>query len=145
MTLQWPSTEVSLVELSVFCEKLIKTFSKKQLVLLEGELGVGKTTVVQNIARHFGFATADSPTFSIINEYPTLPKIFHVDLYRLESAHDVESTGFWDLFSQESGFIFVEWPSRVPEKEWPKSWSPLRVTLATTDLADYRRITVTSL
>lgn len=138
------TSEVSLNELSVFCEKLIKTFSKKQLVLLKGDLGVGKTTLVQNIVRHFGFANADSPTFSIINEYPTVPKIYHVDLYRLQSSSDIESTGFWDLFSQEAAVIFVEWPGRISDNDWPKSWSRISVELSITERAEYRLISVSS-
>lgn len=136
---------VSLIELSVFCAKLIKTFSKKQLILLEGELGAGKTTLVQNIARLMGFAMAESPTFSVINEYPTLPKIYHVDLYRMESDEDIESTGFWDLFSEDGALIFVEWPSRVRSSDWPKSWSPMSIAIKKGASGDQRVITVEKL
>lgn len=137
--------KVTLLELSVFCAKLIKTFSKKQLVLLEGDLGAGKTTLVQNVSRLMGYDSAESPTFSIINEYPTLPKIYHVDLYRMESAQDIDSTGFWDLFNEDNAVVFVEWPSRVNASEWPKSWAPVRVSITAGDADDQRVISVEKL
>lgn len=134
--------EYSRMDLIPFCEGQLKTFAKKQLVLLEGDLGAGKTTIVQTIANLLGHKGAESPTFSIINEYPTLPQITHVDLYRMESSADIESTGFWDIFDQESGFVFVEWPSRVPEREWPRAWSPVVWTITPGSSPEHRRIGV---
>ncbi len=135
-------TEYSRLDLIPFCESQLKSFAKKQLVLLEGGLGAGKTTVVQTLAALLGFKAAESPTFSVINEYPTLPKITHVDLYRMESAADIESTGFWDIFSEEAGFIFVEWPNRVPQQQWPQGWSPVQWTIEPGSTPDHRRISI---
>lgn len=114
--------EYSLADLKDFGAQQLKTFGPRQLILLEGELGAGKTTLVQTMAGLLGYAAAESPTFSIINEYPTIPKIIHADLYRLETSEDIESTGFWDIFLEDSAYIFVEWASRVPAKDWPRSW-----------------------
>lgn len=122
-------SEYYLSDLKAFCESQLKTFTKKQIILLEGELGMGKTTLVQTMADLLGFKNVESPTFSIINEYPTIPKIYHVDLYRLESKEDIESTGFWDLFNNDGGLIFVEWSNRVPDEDWPKSWSRVKWVL----------------
>lgn len=137
--------EYSRLDLIPFCENQLKSFGKKQLVLLEGDLGAGKTTIVQTVASLLGHAAAESPTFSIINEYPTLPVITHVDLYRMESAEDIESTGFWDVFDQDAGFIFVEWASRVPDHQWPKAWSPIKWKLESGSTPDFRKITVQKL
>jgi tRNA threonylcarbamoyladenosine biosynthesis protein TsaE len=132
-------------DLPKFCEQFLKSFHQKQLILIEGELGAGKTTLVQECARVLGFADAESPTFSIINEYPTEPKIIHADLYRTETAEDVESTGFWDVFLEESAFIFVEWAARVPAEEWPRTWSPIQLQIQLTDKEDEREIIVSLL
>lgn len=134
--------EYSRVDLIPFCESQLKTFAQRQLVLLEGELGAGKTTLVQTIASLLGHKGAESPTFSIINEYPTVPKITHVDLYRMENAEDLESTGFWDIFDQDAGFIFIEWSSRVPKEHWPRAWSPVQWVIGPGSTVDHRTIDV---
>lgn len=132
-------------EIEGFCKEQLKSFSSRQLILLDGDLGAGKTTLIQKCVEICGGGVqADSPTFSVINEYETSPRIFHVDLYRLESAEEIESTGFWDLFSEESGYIFVEWAYRVEDSDWPKSWSPRRWTLQVVD-SDHRKIQVLNL
>ena len=116
-------TTVTLAKLPEFCEKLKNKFSQKQLVLLNGPLGVGKTQFVKTMVSSMGGEMPDSPTFSIINQYPCANKtIYHVDLYRLESEADVESTGFWDLFCEDEALIFVEWAERIDEENWPRNW-----------------------
>ncbi len=117
--------EYSRADLKKFCLDQFKLFSKRQLILLDGDLGIGKTTLVQNFIQALGGESGESPTFSIINEYETNPKIFHVDLYRLESAEDIAGTGFWDIFDEPVAIIFVEWPQRVKSSDWPRSWSPV--------------------
>ncbi len=90
------------------------------LVLLEGEMGAGKTTFVASLLKKFKFENVSSPTFSFINHYKnSLINIHHVDLYRCESAAEVESIGFWDLFQSHEPMIFVEWASKIPDDEWP--------------------------
>ncbi len=121
---------ITLAKLPDFCEKLKTQFSQKQLVLLNGPLGVGKTQFVKSMVSVLGGEMPDSPTFSIINQYPCSGQnIYHVDLYRLESEADVESTGFWDLFREDEALIFVEWAGRIASENWPKTWSRLDVTL----------------
>lgn len=137
-----PSQLVQRADLSLFCKKLLAEFSSRQLILLKGDLGTGKTTLVQECARHLGFDGVESPTFSIVNEYPTRPKIYHVDLYRLETEADIESTGFWDLFTELSAYIFVEWPERVSHDQWPKSWQQITISLARGSSDDERVIQV---
>jgi len=54
----------------------------------------------------------------------------HVDLYRLEDEADLESTGFWDLFSKEKGFIFVEWGDRLNKEFLPSHWPFCEIQLS---------------
>jgi len=86
------------------------------VVLLIGNLGAGKTTLAKGIVEGLGAATPDevsSPTFTLIHEYA--PGIWHIDLYRLETAREVASLGLDDLFDREDGVVLLEWAERFPE------------------------------
>ncbi len=96
---------------------LVSKLTPKTIVLLEGEMGVGKTQFVKSFCSHFGCEReVSSPTFSIIQEYPSsLGPIHHVDLYRIKDSDELEHTGFWEIFSKKKGVVFIEWPQRVGE------------------------------
>ena len=82
--------------------KLVGDFSERQIVLLVGPLGSGKTQSVRFIVKHLQGEDICSPSFSIHNTYETKRgDVEHIDLYRLEDEGDIESTGFWDLFEKE--------------------------------------------
>jgi len=89
------------------------------LVLLEGDLGAGKTTFVRGVLEGRRFEGAvRSPTFNLMHVYETEPPILHVDLYRLPSA---KGLGLEDYL--ESHLVLVEWPDRAPElKASPEAW-----------------------
>lgn len=81
------------------------------MVKLYGELGAGKTTMVRGIARAFGIEedAVISPSFTIITEYESSPRFFHLDLYRISGSRDLESTGIWDCIGDDAVTV-VEWP-----------------------------------
>ena len=86
------------------------------VICLEGNLGAGKTTLVQGIAQ--GWGTLDpvsSPTYVIVNEYrnPGEDTLFHLDAYRLENAFEAEALDFERMLSQ--GPLVIEWPERIRE------------------------------
>lgn len=82
---------------------------------LAGELGSGKTVVVQGIARGLGFdGYVSSPTFVIVNEYPGRIPIYHVDLYRIHDARSLLELGYREFFFTD-GASLIEWADRVPE------------------------------
>lgn len=120
---------VHLNSLNDFCQRLVATLAPKQLILLDGPLGAGKTQFVKSCVSLLGGEMPESPTFSVINEYKANLPVWHVDLYRLESAADIESTGFWDLFSESRGVIFVEWAEKIPLDRWPLHWRKLHVQI----------------
>jgi tRNA threonylcarbamoyladenosine biosynthesis protein TsaE len=94
-------------------ERLARSLSPGQVVLLYGELGSGKTAFVRGIARGLGAPADDvsSPTFTLIQEYAgTTATLFHVDLYRLEPA-EVDDLGLEELVSG-SGIVAIEWAER---------------------------------
>ncbi len=102
-----------------FLEKISVGVSDKALVIgLYGDLGSGKTTFVQDIAKIFGvkeFVT--SPTFVIEKIYdikhPTFKKIVHIDAYRIDSAKELLVLGWQDIINDEKNLILIEWPERV--------------------------------
>lgn len=82
-------------------------------VALTGELGAGKTTLVQGVARGLGFAGhVVSPTFTLVREYPGRLRIHHVDVYRLERVQDVLDLGFEEM-ADADGVLLVEWGDAV--------------------------------
>lgn len=97
--------------------QLGQTLSAGTVLLLKGDLGSGKTTLVQGLGAGLGIAdTIDSPTFTLINEYLTgrIP-LYHMDLYRLSVA---ETDGlnldlYWDEQEVEPGIVAIEWAERL--------------------------------
>jgi tRNA threonylcarbamoyladenosine biosynthesis protein TsaE len=122
---------IALSDLFSFCKKITTGFQERQLVLLKGPLGAGKTQFVKFCVQALGAEMPDSPTFSLINEYAGAQQpIYHADLYRLNSEADIDSTGFWDLFAEAEGIVFVEWPEKVPTSSWPLAWSQMTVDIS---------------
>ena len=84
-------------------------------VLLQGELGSGKTTLVKGIVGGLGAAEPDevtSPTFTLVHEYGSDNRVYHVDLYRIQEARDLATLGLEDLLAQQATTI-VEWGERL--------------------------------
>jgi tRNA threonylcarbamoyladenosine biosynthesis protein TsaE len=96
--------------------KLAALLRPPQLLLLRGELGTGKTTLVKGIAQALDAAEPDevtSPTFTLIHEYDgthdgKLVKLFHIDVYRLESERQLETLGLDELLTSDA-LVLVEW------------------------------------
>lgn len=87
-----------------------------KLILLRGDLGAGKTTLVKGIAEALGAAdleTVTSPTFTLLHEYKGHKvRIFHLDLYRLETEAELEGIGLWEIADAGDVLILVEWGER---------------------------------
>ncbi len=110
------------------------------LVLLSGDLGSGKTTLTKGIVAGLGAASEEevtSPTFTLVHVYGNAKKVYHADLYRIESFHDFETLGFEDLFANPT-VVILEWSERFPLKS---SWPQMRVRLEHLG-GDARRISV---
>ncbi|AFY40997.1 bifunctional alanine racemase/tRNA (adenosine(37)-N6)-threonylcarbamoyltransferase complex ATPase subunit type 1 TsaE [Nostoc sp. PCC 7107] len=110
--------------------KLGQTLTPGSVILLEGDLGAGKTTLVQGIGQGLGITESIvSPTFTLINEYTQgrIP-LYHLDLYRLEArevaALNLES--YWEASEIEPGIVAIEWAQRMPYQ--PDIYLRLRLT-----------------
>ena len=96
---------------------LASCLTPPKLVLLRGDLGAGKTTLVKGIARAFDAAQEDdvtSPTFALIHEYrgPRV-NVIHVDLYRVDTPRQLETLGL-DDFVAENTVLLLEWGEKFP-------------------------------
>lgn len=91
-----------------------------KLVLLRGDLGAGKTTLVKGIAEGFQAASQDdvtSPTFTLIHEYrgPTA-MVYHIDLYRIDTQRELDTLALDDLMG-ENGVLLIEWGEKFTRFE----------------------------
>lgn len=98
--------------------KLAPTLKSARMVILRGDLGAGKTTLVKGIAEGLGAASQDdvtSPTFTLIHEFrgPAV-NLFHVDLYRIETARELDTLGLDELFAEDGNLVLLEWGEKFP-------------------------------
>jgi tRNA threonylcarbamoyladenosine biosynthesis protein TsaE len=105
-------TTHSAEETTALGRKLAASMLPPKLVLLRGDLGAGKTTLVKGIAAGFGAAAEDevtSPTFTLVHEYrgPTAT-LYHIDLYRADTQRELETLGLDDLMGENS-ILLIEW------------------------------------
>jgi tRNA threonylcarbamoyladenosine biosynthesis protein TsaE len=110
------------------------------LVLLTGDLGTGKTTLTKGIVSGLGAAAEDdvtSPTFTLVHVYGRAAKVYHADLYRIETFHDFETLGMEDMFASPA-VVILEWSERFP---LPSPWPQVRLRLEHLG-GDSRRISV---
>ena len=103
----------NLNDLVIVAQSIIKQSFNKKIVLLNGEMGVGKTTLVKEIAKLLGVEeNVSSPTFSIVNEYHGNEVIFHFDFYRLEDEEEAYDFGIEEYFDS-GNLCLLEWPEKI--------------------------------
>lgn len=126
------------VETREWAREFAPRLSRPAVVLLSGDLGAGKTQLVRWILSELGAVDVASPTYSIHHRYDTPGgSADHVDLYRVRSEGDLESSGFYDLLEEEAALVFVEWPDRLSGTTWPGHW--LRIHIRMSNLGGERR------
>jgi len=110
-------TTHSAEETIAFGRTLIELLSPPKLVLLRGDLGAGKTTLVKGIAAAFDAASEEdvtSPTFTLIHEYRgPRANLFHIDLYRIDTPRELDTLALEDL-RDENSILLIEWGEKFP-------------------------------
>ena len=93
--------------------------SPPKLVLLRGELGAGKTTLIKGIASAFEAASEEnvtSPTFTLVHEYRgPRADLYHIDLYRIDTPRELETLALDDLRADASSILLIEWGEKFPQ------------------------------
>ena len=107
----------SLDETRALGEKTGKHLEPGTVLALTGDLGSGKTTFIQGLAK--GLDISDdyyitSPTYTLINEYPGRHLLFHVDLYRIGNYDDLDDIGLYEMLGGD-GVVAVEWADKLPK------------------------------
>jgi tRNA threonylcarbamoyladenosine biosynthesis protein TsaE len=98
-------------------EQLAKMLPPQRAVLLIGNLGAGKTTMAKGIVRGLGAAEPEevsSPTFTLIHEYGSQGRVYHIDLYRLDEPRQVATLGLDEIFDKDA-VVLIEWGERFPQ------------------------------
>jgi tRNA threonylcarbamoyladenosine biosynthesis protein TsaE len=96
-------------------ERLASGFSGREIVLLTGELGAGKTVFAKGVAAGAGVGDVHrvcSPSFTLVNIYEGRHPVFHIDLYRLEREDEILDLGWEDYLGE--GIVIVEWAEKLP-------------------------------
>ncbi len=104
----------SLEEITAVTQKIIQS-KPSSVILFEGEMGVGKTTLIKEICKQLGVVeNTNSPTYLIVNEYHTATKevIYHFDAYRLNTEDEAYAMGF-DEYLDSGNYCFIEWPDHM--------------------------------
>jgi tRNA threonylcarbamoyladenosine biosynthesis protein TsaE len=110
-------TTHSAEETVAFGRTLAELLSPPKIVLLRGDLGAGKTTLVKGIAEGFQAASEEdvtSPTFTLVHEYRgPRANLYHIDLYRIDTPRQLETLGLDDLVAPNS-VLLIEWGEKFP-------------------------------
>ena len=89
--------------------------SEGDIIVLNGNLGAGKTFFIREACRCLKVNNVNSPTFALINEYKGKNRIYHFDFYRINKIEELYDIGFEDYFDDENAIIFIEWGNLFPE------------------------------
>ncbi len=119
----------SLSELKYVAQEVIESLEGRTVVLLRGEMGAGKTTLISRIAAYLGAEdTVTSPTFALVNQYEGSEcRIYHFDFYRIEEIEEVFDLGYEEYF-YSGDLCFVEWPEKI-EPLLPDDAMTVRITV----------------
>lgn len=104
-----------------FGRELASVLRPGDVVTLSGPLSAGKTTLVRGLLRALGHAgEVPSPSFALVQPYEAIdPPVWHVDLYRIENASDIEELGLDDI--RDEGVLIIEWPEHAGPDAWPEA------------------------
>jgi tRNA threonylcarbamoyladenosine biosynthesis protein TsaE len=92
--------------------EFIRSCSTGDRIILNGELGAGKTFFIKAALSSVGISNVNSPSFAIVNEYQNSSHIYHFDFYRLKNYVELFDIGWQDYLNDEESIIFIEWGNR---------------------------------
>lgn len=121
--------EFSLKQIAEVATQIL-AINPNKIILFNGQMGAGKTTLINEIAKKLGVKDATgSPTFSLVNEYQTYDNqtIYHFDFYRLKSENEALDMGVEDYF-YSGNYCFIEWSEKIPNL-LPENHSKIEISV----------------
>ena len=114
--IHFPSTinTNSEAESKLLASDFILSCNKGDRVVLNGDLGAGKTFFIKAALLSIGIKNVNSPSFAIVNEYQNNFHIYHFDFYRLKSSSELFDIGWQDYLNDDESILFIEWGKRLP-------------------------------
>lgn len=126
------TTSTSLEETQKIAAEIASDLVAGDILLLQGNLGAGKTTITKMIAKELGVKDeVTSPTFGLMNLYPISEnlQLVHIDTYRLESEQDLINIGVEDYLGDTETICVIEWPEKIPELLKDKTTKQVTISL----------------
>jgi len=120
----------SIDDLEEASEAILKKYGKNRIFALYGEMGAGKTTLIQRLCSYLNVTdVVSSPTFALINEYmqEDMESVFHFDFYRMEKLEEAYDIGYEDYFFS-GNYCFIEWPEKI-EMLLPIETIPIQIII----------------
>ena len=108
--------------------KFAKEIQHGQVIVLNGNLGSGKTFFIKKLMQQFEINYANSPSFAIVNEYEGKIKAYHFDFYRLKNINELFDIGWQDYLNDDEAVIFIEWGELINEA-LPKARLEIFITI----------------
>lgn len=114
--IEYPSTikTSTEAETAMLASEFIISCKKGDTVVLNGDLGAGKTFFIKAALTSIGITNVNSPSFAIVNEYHNKFHICHFDFFRLKSSAELFDIGWQDYVNDDESIIFIEWGNRLP-------------------------------
>ncbi|NWG28243.1 MAG: tRNA (adenosine(37)-N6)-threonylcarbamoyltransferase complex ATPase subunit type 1 TsaE [Ignavibacteriaceae bacterium] len=114
--IRYPSTikTNSESESAALASDFMITCKKGDRIVLNGDLGSGKTFFIKAALSSIGISNVNSPSFAIVNEYQNDFHICHLDFYRIKKASELIEIGWQDYLNNDDSIIFIEWGNRFP-------------------------------
>lgn len=119
MEIPYSKHAASLDETVRFAKEFAGCIAGGEVIILNGNLGTGKTFFIKSVLRNLGIDEVSSPTFTLINEYSGKFNVYHFDFYRINKPEELIDIGYYDYFNSDA-LIFIEWgnlfPAMLPRK-----------------------------
>jgi tRNA threonylcarbamoyladenosine biosynthesis protein TsaE len=113
----------------ILADEFAKLLKPGIIVILNGDLGVGKTFFIKQVLKNFGVTNSNSPTFAIVNQYSCKETFYHFDFYRINKEAELLDIGIEDYFNDEQSIIFIEWGNLFP-KVLPRKRIEINISIA---------------